>query len=546
MPTYLERLREALRPEYEVERELASGGMGTVFLARDVTLDRPVAIKINRPELATAEATEHFLREARVLANIVHPHVVPVHRAGEAGGFAYYVMDHIDHPTLAERLERGSMSSREVLKLGRDLLDALDAVHRRDVIHRDIKPSNIFVVERRALLADFGIARAPTPRSDTDRHRSSQSGTPEYMPPEQRFGWELTPRTDLYAVGMVLYEAYTGRVWESVLPDSRPNWAGVPRNVIPVLRKALAWEPTERWPDATAFRRALWRTGTTKYRRRTLLLTVTGVTVGVTVTAVLLNPRLPVSDVAFRPFSVTGDSTGTLGHDIPTMIASNVNVEGLDVAPVRTTLRILSADSGVDNRDPKALLEALNASAYVTGDVQISRDSLEVIVRVVTADGEEKIPIRGARTDLQGLSCRAAYEIVRVLAPSRSRDNRCNGLLVGKTYGATVAWLNGERAFAAGWLDRIGLHDAADSSRVWYEHSDHVVLPNAEAVAAEIDWAVGTMAEYVRGESALARGRPDEACRHFRRVERLLKDPDEAYRPLMSALADHITQTCRR
>src|SRR5262245_58921639 len=109
----LQRLQEALGPEYRVQRELASGGMGTVFLAHDENLDRPVAVKLLRPELATAHAAESFLRESRILASVRHPHIVAVHRAGEGAGLFYYIMELVDGTTLQERLRSGPLSRPE-------------------------------------------------------------------------------------------------------------------------------------------------------------------------------------------------------------------------------------------------------------------------------------------------------------------------------------------------------------------------------------------------------------------------------------------------
>src|SRR3989304_3380344 len=130
MSSLFERLRDALAPEYELERELGAGGMGVVFLARDSALDRRVAIKIIRPELATARATERFLREARLLAQLKHPNIMPVHRAGEAGSFPYYVMDYCEEETLQARLERGPLSPPEAVRLGCQLLEGLEALPR--------------------------------------------------------------------------------------------------------------------------------------------------------------------------------------------------------------------------------------------------------------------------------------------------------------------------------------------------------------------------------------------------------------------------------
>src|SRR6266545_7377391 len=135
MSAFFERVRAALAPKgYDVLRELASGGMGTVFLARQMRLDRLVAVKVLRPELATAAGAERFVREARTLASLSHPNIVPVHDVGESAGLFFYVMDHLKGETVADRLTRKQLSRSEALKLGRDLLDALEAAHRAGVV----------------------------------------------------------------------------------------------------------------------------------------------------------------------------------------------------------------------------------------------------------------------------------------------------------------------------------------------------------------------------------------------------------------------------
>jgi tRNA A-37 threonylcarbamoyl transferase component Bud32 len=257
MATLLERLREALAPDYQVERELASGGMGVVFLGRDVALDRPIAIKIIRPDLATATAAERFVREARTLASLSHPNIVPIHRAGEAGGLFYYVMDFLEAETLADRLGRGPLPPPDAVAMARDVLAALDATHRRGIVHRDVKPANIFLLEGRAVLADFGIAKAtaaPEPALTAD---GKVVGSPGYMAPEQVAGGDVTPATDLYAAGLVLYEALTGTAWPYLTEPQGADWSGVPHQLVGVLRRALAWKPTDRWAGAREFRRAL-------------------------------------------------------------------------------------------------------------------------------------------------------------------------------------------------------------------------------------------------------------------------------------------------
>jgi serine/threonine protein kinase len=256
MSTLLERVRDALAPHYEVERILGAGGMGIVFLARDTRLDRLVAIKVLRPEMATALAVERFSREARTLARLQHPNVVRVFHAGEAAGIFYYVMEHLAGDTLRSRLERGTLPPRQVRAVGRALLDALAAAHRMDIVHRDIKPANLFLSGDRPILADFGIARTPcgeTTLTDTGQ----RIGTARYMAPEQHAGEPATPRSDIYAVGLVLYEACTGRNWPPFTPPEKGDWSGVPRSLALPLRRALALSPAERWENAVEFRAAL-------------------------------------------------------------------------------------------------------------------------------------------------------------------------------------------------------------------------------------------------------------------------------------------------
>jgi len=312
MTDLLERLRAALAPDYEVTRELASGGMGMVFLGRDPALDRPVAIKIIRPELATAAAAERFLREARILASLSHPNIIPVHSAGEAGGYSYYVMDYLAAETLADRLARGPLPAAEVLALGSDMLAALDAAHRQGILHRDIKPANLFLLEGRAVLGDFGIAKSATHGGDPLTAPGSAIGTPDYMAPEQATGQQVTTTADLYSAGLVLYEALTGRRWPSFEEPENADWSGVPRALVPVLKRALALRATARWPDAPAFRRALARAGAPAFRRR--LTAASALFGGVAAVAVVLwaTGVLPLHStrgslsIAVRPFRVSG------------------------------------------------------------------------------------------------------------------------------------------------------------------------------------------------------------------------------------------------
>jgi len=249
------RLQEAVAPDYRVEHRIGEGGMGVVYRAHQVRLNRGVAIKVLRPELFTADGAEAFLREAQTLADVRHPNVIVIHDTGDNDGLQYYIMEFVNGPTLDRRLEAGPLRSDEVLGIGIDLLHGLQAMHRLGFVHRDIKPSNVFVLSDRALLGDFGIARPP---SDDESDPHNRDGTAEYMAPEQVEGQPVTPRTDIYSTGVVLYEAVSGRRFHE--QGDHVDWKGIQHDLARVLQKAMAKDPAERWPDPRSFRKALEQT----------------------------------------------------------------------------------------------------------------------------------------------------------------------------------------------------------------------------------------------------------------------------------------------
>ena len=205
-------LQQVLAGRYSIERELGRGGMGIVLLARDVALDRLVAIKLLPPALAAnVEARDRFLREARTAAGLSHPNIVPIHAVEQAGDLVFFVMGFVDGETLRERVERsGPLAPRLAMKVMQEVAWALAYAHQRGVIHRDIKPDNI-MIERatdRALVTDFGIAV---------RGRAGEAGggevvgTARYMSPEQALGETVDARSDLYSLGATMFYALTGR-----------------------------------------------------------------------------------------------------------------------------------------------------------------------------------------------------------------------------------------------------------------------------------------------------------------------------------------------
>ena len=210
----LERVREAFSKSYAVEREVGQGGMATVYLARDLKHARPVALKVLRPELAAAMGGDRFPREIQIVAQLAHPHILPLHDSGELGGFLYYVMPFVEGESLREKLTReGRLSLHEAVRILREVTDAVAYAHQRGIVHRDIKPDNVMLSGRHALVTDFGVAKALSAAAASDKLTTVglALGTPSYMSPEQAMGeTDLDHRSDIYALGAMGYEMLTG------------------------------------------------------------------------------------------------------------------------------------------------------------------------------------------------------------------------------------------------------------------------------------------------------------------------------------------------
>lgn len=214
MPDFTAHLQSALSPDYTLERELSGGGMSRVFVATEVTLARKVVVKVLPPELAAGVNHERFRREIQVAAQLQHPHVVPLLSAGEQESLIWYTMPFINGESLRDAVGRGqSFSIKEIVRLMRDVAEALDYAHGLGVIHRDIKPGNVLVMGSHALVTDFGVAKAISASMPSSGFTSAGMaiGTPAYMAPEQIAADPAADhRVDLYALGLLAYELLTG------------------------------------------------------------------------------------------------------------------------------------------------------------------------------------------------------------------------------------------------------------------------------------------------------------------------------------------------
>ena len=263
-------IEKVLGDRYRIERELGRGGMGAVYLARDLRLDRPVALKVLPPEFAANSALrERFLRETRTAASFSHPNIVPVHAVEQHDGLLAFAMGFVEGESVAERVKRqGLMDPRGVAKMLTDVAYALAYAHGRGVVHRDIKPDNI-MIERatgRALLMDFGISRSiSTPVQAAGLTRVGEVvGTPEYMSPEQASGDNVDGRSDLYSLGLVALFALTGRpviTGENTqqiivrqltenLPPAKSFRADLPDALAEAIDRCVMKEPASRFEKA--------------------------------------------------------------------------------------------------------------------------------------------------------------------------------------------------------------------------------------------------------------------------------------------------------
>lgn len=275
MTTLEERLSEGLAGRYTILQQLGEGGMAIVFLVRDMRHDRSVALKALRPEISAEIGEDRFLREIKLAAGLTHPHILPVHDSGNAGGVLFYVMPNMEGAALRDRLERERQLPLEVaLRLTREVASALDYAHRNNVVHRDIKPENILMHEGAAMVADFGIGKALTGGGAITRTGMS-IGTPAYMSPEQASGeLDIDGRSDLYSLGCVLYEMLTGEAlftgptaqailvkrFISPIPKVR-SARDVPSSVDDLLGKLLSRSPVDRIASGMQVMEALDRIG---------------------------------------------------------------------------------------------------------------------------------------------------------------------------------------------------------------------------------------------------------------------------------------------
>ena len=374
------RLNAALEGRYSIERELGEGGMATVYLADDLRHERKVALKVLKPELAAVVGAERFLVEIKTTANLTHPHILPLFDSGEADGFLFYVMPHIDGESLRDRIDREKqLGVDDAVAITRKVADALDYAHEHGVVHRDIKPANILLSERgEPLVADFGIALAVAQAGPGRITETGLTvGTPHYMSPEQATGdRDVDPRSDIYALGCVLYEMLAGQppfsastaqaVLVKVLTADAPSITSERRTVPPhvghALAKTLEKLPADRFTSAAEFATAL-RDESFTYRART---------------SVTATPVAQLPGEGTRPWNRLTIAMATLAA-VLTLTLNWVLRRPASPRPVTRVSVHIHQDQFFDPS---------------RGDLDLSADGSLIVYRGVGADGEPQLWVR--------------------------------------------------------------------------------------------------------------------------------------------------------
>ncbi len=437
------RLGAALTGSFTIVRELGGAGMSRVFEAREDALGRAVVIKVISADLASGVNADRFRREIQVAATLRHPHIVPLLSAGEAGGILYYTMPLINGESLAQRVARaGPLPVPEVVHLAEEVADALDHAHRQGVIHRDIKPANILLEDEHAIVADFGIARAVRKATGRDETELTVTGlvlgTPAYMSPEQGGGDTVDGRTDIYALGCVMYQMLAGHApfqgqnaQAIIMQHFVKDVPAIPREDVPpelleVIHTAMAKDPDQRFASAALVRNALRVLDTRHLPSSPPAIATTREMRGTPRTPTPTSPTSgPIDSLAVLPFDypASGSDDEYLADGITESILNKLTrVSGLRVVPRSIVFRYKRRDIDI----PTVAAE-LRVRALVTGRVRQRGQTLMVSAELTDAVSESQLwgdRISRSAEDIFAVQEEMAGEIVKSLRVRLSTEER--------------------------------------------------------------------------------------------------------------------------
>ncbi len=482
-------LGEPLGGRYRLERELGRGGMATVYLAHDDMAGGDVALKLLLPELAARVGLARFTREIRIVSRLTHPGILPVLDSGEYRGVPYFTMPVVNGETLQQLLVRErQLSVPQAVQIACEVADALDNAHSAGFVHRDIKPSNILMDHGRALLADFGVARA----TDADEQETLTAtgvtvGTASYMSPEQASADQLDGRSDIYSLACVLYEMlvggppFTGPTTQAIrarhavdpVPSIRTVRPSVGPALAAVIERALAKTPADRFPTAGALRDALREAENSPAtisssvpvvpaRRAPRAMVGAGIGAVVlaagafvalrgTASAATLDRNRVVGFPLEAPVAA-GGTTGA-GEDVATMIGSALDKRG--ALHWIDGWRLMPAESqraGGQRLAParaRSIAEAQHAGYYLTGRVVLRGDSADVLLELVDVASDSVVMrprASGLPSDLWRASLRAVNELLPRLVPGGEAKDLAAAWR-DRDPGAVASFLAAEAAF---------------------------------------------------------------------------------------------------
>jgi eukaryotic-like serine/threonine-protein kinase len=502
-----------------IERELGRGGMATVYLARDLRHDRPVALKVLHEELAHALGPERFVQEIKVAARLQHPHILPVFDSGTAQqpGSAveslWFTMPYVAGETLRQRLAREpQLPLRDAVRIALEIADALGYAHGQGLVHRDVKPENILLSGDHCVIADFGVVRALDAAGGQRLTETGITfGTPLYMSPEQASAERrLDGRSDIYSLGCVLYEMlageppFTGRTAQAIIARrlSEPvprlrTLRDVPASVEEVVAKALARSPADRFVDTAQFAQALQAAVgaqpavTTEpapaepasaarhpaFRRR-ILLAAAGALVAVAVLLGLYRglrraPDVPLDRnlLAIAPFDVLDPSLQLWREGLGDILSRSLDAAG----PLRTvspTVALRRWEGRADRASAEALGRRTGAGLVVFGTVvPKGRDSVTLragVLDAVSGLGQREVEVSGESARIGELADSLGIRILQALGRSRAIGSVRQVSMGSRSLPALKAFLQGEQFYRRGlWDSALARYDqaiAADST----------------------------------------------------------------------------------
>ena len=420
----IEEVRAAVAGQYTVDRLLGQGGMGAVYLGRDRTLDRPVAIKVIKPDVATNDLIrDRFLQEARSVAKLRHPNIVSVYSAGESNGLLYFAMELVEGESLRELMEKqGRLPHSQAERIICEIGLALDHAHSHGLVHRDVKPENILIEAStgRALLTDFGVAHAERAGAEQSLTQTGIIiGSPRYMSPEQISGGRIDGRADLYALALVGYELYTGHpvvgdgpvtsmIYKHMSETPPPLTSavpGVPPHVSAAIARALEKDPANRWQTGDDFAKAIRgetpgardSQRSTDRRRLTLVGAVLAAAIAIGVWFGVRDGSTQGNAFLVAPFEIqSGDqSVAWLREGSVNMLTLTLGQwSDLNVVDYERTLSLIDAEdlggkSRLSAADAFTLARRAGASRVVMGQVLTTNDSLIVVAKLYDVASKE-------------------------------------------------------------------------------------------------------------------------------------------------------------